>query len=109
MKTAKGKGTNGSFSGSGGNRPLLEFSFTQRERDGVVSSCALREDIRKRFRKMVSAGSDITLAFDGFEAREMVVSLSEAAADQSENEDLGSLLRGLHGRFESKCNDVFYK
>jgi len=108
VRSISGSGGNLTTSG-GGNRPLLEFAFTQRERDSVVSCCALREDIGKRFRKMVAVGSDIVVAFDRFEARDMLVSLSGAVDDQSEDEAQGSLLKDLRGRFESKCNDVFYQ
>ncbi len=98
----------GDLSGlGGGTKDLLEFSFTQRERDSVLTYCSLREDIKKRFRKMVAVGSDIVVAFDRFEAREMTESLSEAAKDMSEDGGLNGELADLLSRFELKRNHVF--
>ena len=70
--------------------------------------CSLREDIKKRFRKIVTVGSDITVVFDKSEANEMMNSLSRAATDVSDDKDLKKKFDDLHDRFEAKYNHVFH-
>jgi hypothetical protein len=89
-------------------RIFLEFSFTQKERDNVLKYCSLKEDIKKRFRKIVAVGSDIIVVFDKTEANEMMNSLSRAATDVSDDKDLKKKFDDLHDRFKSKYNDVFH-
>lgn len=86
---------------------FLEFSFTQKERYGMVKHCSLREDIKNRFRKIIPVGSDITVVFDKSEANKMMNALSRFAMDLTENNDLKAEFEDLHGRFELKYNDVF--
>ena len=87
----------------------MEFSFTQEERDNVLEYCTLREDIKKRFRKLAAVGSLITVVFDKSEANEMLNSLSQATMEVSEDTDLKKKFIDLYDRFESKYNEVFYK
>jgi hypothetical protein len=87
----------------------MEFSFTQEERDNVLKYCTLREDIKKRFRKLAAVGSLITVVFDKSEANEMLNSLSRATVDVSQDNDLKKKFEDLHDRFELKYNEVFHK
>ena len=70
---------------------FFNFSFTQKERDGVVKYCSLREDIKKHFRKLTAVGAEIIVAFEKPEANEMMNSLSGAALEVSEDNDLKKL------------------
>ena len=92
----------------GRTKIFLEFSFTQEERDNVLKYCSIGEDIKKRFRKIVAAGSDITVIFDKSEANEMMASLSRAALDVSEDMELKNKFNDLHDRFKSKYQEVFH-
>ena len=92
-------------SGPGG--PYLDFSFTQKERDGILKYCSLREDIKKRFRKLTLAGAEITVVFQRSEADEMLNSLSQAAIEVSQDNDLKKMFDDLHNRFELKYKEVF--
>ena len=85
----------------------MEFSFTQEERDNVLKYCSLREDIKKRFRKLTTVGSLITVLFDRSEAIEMLHTLSQATLEVSEDTDLKKKFKDLHDRFELKYNEVF--
>lgn len=89
------------------NEIFLEFSFTQEERDNVLKYCFLKEDLLRRFRKIVPAGSDIIVIFDKPEANEMMNSLSRATYDVSGNTDLKRKFEDLHDRFQERYNDVF--
>ena len=91
----------------GGIKIFFEFSFTQKERDGVLKYCSLREDIKKRFRKLTAVGSKINVVFEKPEANEMTNSLSRAAMEVSEDKDLKKMFDDLHDRFELKYNEVF--
>ena len=90
-------------------KPYMEFSFTHGERDNVLKYCTLREDIKKRFRKLAAVGSLITIAFDKSEANEMLNSLSQATMEVSGDTDLKEKFEDLHDRFELKYNEVFHK
>ena len=92
----------------GTTKIFLEFSFTQEERDNVLKYCTLREDIKKRFRKLATVGSLITVVFDKSEANEMLKSLSRATVDVSQDKDLKKKFEDLHDRFESEYNEVFH-
>lgn len=92
----------------GSTKIYMEFSFTQEERDNVIKYCTLREDIKKRFRKLAAVGSLITVLFDKSEANEMLNSLSRATVDLSQDKDLKKKFEDLHDRFELKYNEVFH-
>ena len=87
----------------------MEFSFTQEERDNVLKYCTLREDIKKRFRKLAAVGSLITVVFDKSEANEMLNSLLQATMEMPEDTDLKEKFKDLHDRFQFKYNEVFSK
>ena len=85
---------------------FLEFPFKQDERIIVLRYCFLGGDIEKRFRKIVTVGSDILVVFDRPEAIQMMDSLSQAALAVSEDNELKNKFEDLHDRFEAKYNDV---
>jgi hypothetical protein len=103
------KGGGGPIRVGGPPKMYLEFSFTQKERDSVLKYCSVREDIKKRFRKLAAAGSLITVVFDKSEANEMLNSLSQAVLEVSEEKELKKKFEDLHNRFELKYNEVFHK
>jgi uncharacterized protein YfcZ (UPF0381/DUF406 family) len=86
----------------------MEFSFTQEERDNVLKYCTLREDIKKRFRKLAAVGSLITVVFDKSEANEMLASLSQATIEVSRDTDIKKKFEDLHDRFKLKYKEVFH-
>ena len=90
-----------------GKNVFLEFSFIQMERDNILKHCSLGNDIKKRFRKIVSVGSLITVVFYKKEAEEMLESLSKAALGTYDDNDLKLKFGLLHSRFESVYNEVF--
>ena len=92
---------------SGPEEPYLEFSFTQKERDGILKYCSLREDIKKRFRKLTVAGAEISVVFDRPEANEMLNSLLQASMEVLENIVLKKMFDNLHDRFGIKYKEVF--
>ena len=107
IKTISKTGGGGPISAGGPPKGYLEFSFTQKERDGVVKYCVLQEDIKKRFRKLTAVGVEIAVVFEKPEAEEMMASLSQAAIKISEDENLKKMFDDLHNRFKLKYNRIF--
>ena len=98
---------------SGGGGPIriahIAFLFTQKERDGILKYCSLSEDLKKQFRQLTEVGAKIIVIFYQPEADEMLNSLSQAAIEVSQDNDLKKMFDDIHDRFELKYNEVFNK